>query len=75
MRFLGNLAAVQGYSVSLSCSHCDAYWEGCAAESCCPECGRMKGYHEDDKDKCYCPDCSPELFTNEGDSIPFEIET
>lgn len=57
-RYLGDRSAVQGYTVGLSCHHCQVTWGGCAAECCCPECGAPKGYHEDDRDKCYCDKCN-----------------
>lgn len=56
--WLGNRAAVQGYSIGLECHHCRVSWEGCAAESCCPKCGAEKGYHPNDHGKCYCEECS-----------------
>lgn len=62
MRDLGNRSVALGYSVGLSCHHCNVSWGGCAAESCCPECGRPKGYHEDDRDECYCDECKPEMW-------------
>lgn len=58
--YLGNLAAVQGYSTALSCHHCEVTWEGCAAECCCPKCAAPKGYHSEDHDECYCVECRPE---------------
>lgn len=57
-RWLGNHAAVQGRSISLTCDHCRVSWEGCAAECCCPECGAPKGYHDHDADLCYCEQCT-----------------
>lgn len=62
MRDLGNRAVSNDHSVVLSCTHCDVSWNGCAAESCCPECGTMKGYHSDDLDHCYCQECDPENY-------------
>ena len=57
MEYLGNFSTSIAYSISLSCHHCGVSWEGCAAESECPKCGRPKGFHADDRDKCYCDEC------------------
>ena len=57
---LGNRSAIEGCGVGLSCHHCKVTWGGCAAECCCPKCGAQKGYHEDDRDVCYCAHCSYE---------------
>jgi hypothetical protein len=58
--WLGNRAAVQGYSTPLSCHHCEVTWEGCAAECCCPKCGAPKGYHTENHDACFCDECREE---------------
>jgi hypothetical protein len=68
--WLGNLAAVQGYSTPLSCHHCEVTWEGCAAESCCPKCGAPKGYHNDDHGQCYCAQCQTDLPQPTNDNKP-----
>jgi hypothetical protein len=38
-RYLGNHAVTPERSVELFCEDCCVSWTGCAAASCCPECG------------------------------------
>ena len=58
--FLGSFAATPNHSVSLDCHHCEVSWEGCAAASCCPQCGAPKHYWPDaDFGKCACERCAP----------------
>lgn len=73
MKDLGSFTTSLAHGISLSCHHCDVQWTGCMAEAECPECGRPKGYNEDDRNECYCDTCKPELW---GDtSTPKEPKT
>ena len=60
--YLGDFSEAREYAISLTCTHCNVDWLGCMAASECPKCGWGKGYHFDDRNKCYCPECSPEFF-------------
>lgn len=61
-RDLGDFSVAIGRGTPLSCHHCKVSWTGCMAESECPECGRPKGFRQDDHNECYCDTCKPELF-------------
>jgi hypothetical protein len=43
-RHLGNFATIRTRSVNLMCDDCDVEWTGCAAENCCPICGRPQDH-------------------------------
>ena len=62
-RDLGMRAVSLMHGVGLYCDHCMVEWGGCAAESCCPECGAPKAYFDDGR--CMCERCDAERIAND----------